>query len=220
MLPKDHDPDEAWGLCQAYAGQVSLLDTCLGALLEFLQGAPAGNQTLLVLTSARGFPLGEHQRIGPCDEALYSELVHVPLLLRFPDQLAAGARSQALVEPADLWATLLDWWGVADHAASATAGSLLPIVRQETDALRDRLCIAGQGAQRAIRTPAWYLRAADEPELFAKPDDRWEVNNVAVRCQEVVQCLLDVLAQYERAIQRGRVSDLPPLGDVLTQGLE
>ena len=70
MLPQDHDPDEVWGLCQAYAGQVSLLDTCLGALLEFLQGAAAGSETLLVLTSPRGFSLGEQRRIGPCDEAL------------------------------------------------------------------------------------------------------------------------------------------------------
>jgi hypothetical protein len=220
MLPQDHDPDEVWGLCQAYAGQVSLLDTCLGALLEFLQGAAAGSETLLVLTSPRGFSLGEQRRIGPCDEALYSELVHVPLVLRFPDRFAATARSQALVEPADLWATLLDWWGVAGHSDSPTAGSLLPIVRQQSDTLHDRLCIAGQGTQRAIRTPAWYLRAAGQPELFAKPDDRWEVNNVAVRCQEIVECLLDALAQYERTVQRGRASDLPLLGDVLIRGLE
>jgi len=220
MLPKDYDPDEVWGFCQAYAGQVSLLDTCIAALLEFLRSGPAGSETLLVLTSARGFPLGEHQRIGPCDEALYSELGHLPLLLRFPDRSAATFRSQALVEPADLWATLLDWWAIAGHASSPTAGSLLPIVRQEVQTLRDRLCIAGQGIQRAIRTPAWYLRTADEPELYAKPDDRWDVNNVAIRCQEVVGCLLDALVQYEQTVQRGRVSDLPPLNEVLLRGLE
>ena len=62
--------------------------------------------------------MGEHRRLGPCDEALHGEFVHVPLFF-FPDGLAAerpagsmypwsAARSQALVEPADLWATLLD----------------------------------------------------------------------------------------------------------------
>ncbi len=222
MLPADHDPDELLGIVQSYAGQVTLLDTCLGAMLEFLEGLPAGRfakKTLLALCSARGFPLGEHRRVGPCDDALFGELVHVPWMMYFPDAAGAAARHRALVEPADLWATLLDWWGVDAAPPSPTAGSVMPIVRQEAEMLRDRLCITGSGAERAIRTPAWYLRASDEPELFAKPDDRWEVNNVASRCREVVECLQDALVQYERTLSAGRVSDLPPLGDLLLNGL-
>jgi arylsulfatase A-like enzyme len=225
LLPKNFDPDEVLGVSQAYSGQVALLDTCIAALMEFLRTAPAGQETLLVLTGTRGFPLGEHGRIGPCadsrdGEALYSELVHAPLLLRLPDLAAASVRSPALVEPSDLWATLLDWWGLGQLTASPTGGSLLPIVRGEKQLLRDRLCVAGEGAQRAICTPAWYLRRAVEPELFVKPDDRWDVNNVAVRCQEVVECLLVAIDQFEQAVRSGSVADLPPLNEVLLLGLE
>jgi arylsulfatase A-like enzyme len=168
--------------------------------------------------------MGEHLRLGPCDEALHGELVHVPLVLRFPDGTAAGrlgaaARSQALVEPADLWATFLDRWRIA-APPSPTGVSLLPLVREEPVATRDRLVVAGPGQERAIRTPAWYLRKAEPPELYAKPDDLWDVNNVAVRCQEVVDCLLDAADQFEQAIYSGSVADLPPLGDVLVDGLE
>jgi arylsulfatase A-like enzyme len=220
MLSQDYDPDELLGISQAYAGQVSLLDTCLGALVEFLRTSPAGKETLLAITSARGFPLGEHGRVGPCDEALYSELAHVPLMLRFPDLHGATARSQALVEPSDLWATLLDWWGIAQRPPSPTGASLLPIINGQHESPRDRLCIVGQDAQRAIRTPAWHLRSALEGELFAKPDDRWDVNNVAIRCREVVECLTDALDQYQQTIQSGFAADLPPLSDVLVSGLE
>lgn len=220
MLQEDHDPDELLGFVQSYAGQVSLLDVCVGAVLEFLQGDPAGRETLLVLTSARGFPLGEHRRVGPCDEALHGELVHVPLMMRFADGPAA-ARSQALVEPGDLWATLLDWWGVCEAPPSPSAASLMPVVRhQGAEAHRDRLCIAGRDTERAIRTPAWYLRTATPPELFAKPDDRWEVNDISDRCQEVVECLQDVLAQYEQTMHSGQIADLSPLSEVLLTGLE
>lgn len=220
-LPEDPDPDDLLPVAQAYAGQVSLLDTCLGALLELLEG-PAAAETLLVLTSSRGFPLGEHRRVGPGDEDLYGELVQVPLMLRFPDRLGATARSQALVEPADLWATLLDCYGAAADVdlPIPSAATLMPIVRQQTDAIRDRLCLSGNRHHRAIRTPAWYLRTAAQPELFTKPDDRWEVNNVAVRCPEVVQCLLDVLDQYEQTLCSGPVSALPPLSEVLLTGLQ
>jgi arylsulfatase A-like enzyme len=236
MLPADYDPDELLGITQAYSGQVTLLDTCLGAFLEFLDGLPDRDETLLTLTSSRGFPLGEHGRVGPCDEALFSELVHVPWMMRFPDAAHAAMRSQALVEPSDLWATLLDWWNIgaslkgdSPHFAdtkngtvpiSPTGGSVLPLIRQEAVALRDRLCIAGDNGQRAIRSPAWYLRAGDEPALFAKPDDRWDVNNVSSRCREVVECLQDALSQFELTLPAGRVSDLPPLNDVLVHGLD
>jgi arylsulfatase A-like enzyme len=220
LLPPDPDPDELLGIAQAYAGQVTLLDTCLGALLEYLRSSSLGQETLLVLTSPRGFPLGEHGRIGPCDEALYGEIVHVPLLMRFPDGLGASVRSPALVEPADLWATLLDWLGIADVPAAPTAASLLPLVRGDMETVRDRLCLLGRGTQRAIRTPAWYLRAGGTPELFVKPDDRREVNDVAVRCPEVVECLLASAAEYEQTVQHGHVADLPPLADVLLNGME
>ncbi len=224
MLQAGFDPDELLVYTQAYAGQIALLDTCLGGFLEVLDERPAAHKTLLALTAARGFPMGEHLRLGPCDEALHGELVHVPLILRLPggsaaDRLGATARSQALVEPADLWATLLDFWRVAGAPTSPTGVSLMPLVREEPVASRDRLVVAGPGRERAIRTPAWYLRKTESPELYAKPDDLWEVNNVAVRCQEVVDCLLDAADQFEQAIYSGNVADLPPLSDVLVEGL-
>ena len=144
-----------------------------------------------MLCSARGFPLGEHGRVGPCDGALFGELVQVPWMMRFPDAAGAAVRSPALVEPADLWATLLDWWGAAGR---------LPLRRawrrgEGRVAHGEPVCCrlaAGQLAPRSAIGFAWRATAAgrsapppgssapaEQPELFAKPDDRWEVNNVA-----------------------------------------
>jgi arylsulfatase A-like enzyme len=220
ILPEDHDPDEVLAAVQSYAGQVTLLDTCLGALVEHLDESPAGRETLLVVAAARGFPLGEHRRLGPCDAALYGELVHVPLLVRMPGGVGAAGRSQALIEPADLWATLLDAWGIDPRSDSHTGTSLLPIIREEAVTLRDRVCLLGDGVEQAIRTPAWHLRCGAGPELFAKPDDRWEANDVARRCPEVVECLEVALEQYRAALRSGTTADLPPLGEVLLSGLE
>ncbi len=223
VLPPDHDPDVLLGAIQSYAGQVTLLDLCCGALLECLESTPAGRETLLALVSLRGFPLGEHGRVGPCDEPLFSELVHVPWMMRFPDGLGAARRSQRLIEPADLWASLLDCWQLPPPP-SATACSLLPSLRQESCGERDRLCVRGPGGQRAIRTPAWYLRVAEEPELFVKPDDRWEVNNVTMRCREVSEHLLEALSQCQQAWGQpnpaGGCIRIPPLSNVLLHGLE
>ncbi len=224
-LEAEFDPDELLAYCHAYAGQVAVLDTCVGALLEFLHESPLGAETLLVLMGARGFPLGEHGRVGPCDEPLHGEVVHVPLMMRLPDGQGATARTAALVEPSDLWSTLLAWWRVAPPEAP-TARDLLPLVREEVDALRDRLLLIDEGFQQAIRTPAWYLRASgsiedgSEIKLYVKPDDRWEVNNVADRCHDVVDKLRRAFETAGQALQAGRATDLAPLDELLLAGLE
>jgi arylsulfatase A-like enzyme len=220
LLERDYDPDRLLGITQAYAGQVSLLDECVGALLEFLGSSPAGRESLLVLASARGFPLGEHRRVGPFDASLYGESAHVPLWVRFPDGLGEAVRSQALVGPADLPRTILDWWHVADPPRAPGAASLLPLVREDVESVRDRVCLVSNGTERAIRTPAWYLRDADAPELFAKPDDRWEVNDVADRCDDVVGLLREAFSDYERRLRGDELASLPDLPPILLAGLD
>ena len=96
----------------------------------------------------------------------------------------------------------------------------MPVVRGEVDSIHDRLCIAGSGGQQAIRTPAWYLRDGAEPELFAKPDDRWEVNDVSDRCEEVVDSLRSALVEYEESVRSGHLTELPPLEGILLRGFD
>ncbi|MHB1035767.1 MAG: sulfatase family protein [Pirellulales bacterium] len=229
FLPEDHDPDELLGIAQAYAGQVSLVDLCVGGLLDWLTESPLASDTLLVLVSPRGFPLGEHGRVGPCDEALYGELVHVPFLLRFPDGMAAACRSQALVEPADLGSTLLDWLGLSASPFSGWGKSLLPIARDECETVRDHLCIAGGPHEVAIRTPAWFLRDAgwrlpdhggQPPELFLKPDDRFEVNEVSDRCPGVADGLIQAIHGFVHAARANHPARIAPLDESLVTGLE
>ncbi len=132
MLAADYDPDELLGISHAYAGQVALVDRCLGVLVDHLDESGLAATTQLTLLSARGYPLGEHLRVGRCDNALYNETVQIPWLMRFPDEMGRMARSQALVLPSDLPGTLLDWLEL-DRSSLATgcATSLLPIIRGE-----------------------------------------------------------------------------------------
>ncbi len=214
MLAPDYDPDELLGISHAYAGQISLLDLCLGALTDQLAESGLAATTQLTLLSARGFPLGEHLRVGRCDRALYNETVQIPWLMRFPDDLGRMARSQELVLPSDLPGTLLDWLELDRRPlADGRATSLLPIIRGEKLALRDHVCMASEN-ERAIRTHAWFLRQPDDgpAELFAKPADRWEVNEAAKLCDDVAVGLQQALSAHEQA---GPDVTLPPLADDL-----
>jgi arylsulfatase A-like enzyme len=210
-LPPDFDPDELLGITHAYAGQLALVDSCLGAFLEGFAASPYADSTLLTFLSARGFPLGEHLRVGPCDDVLFNELTQLVWMMRFPDGLGKLVRSQALVAHADLPATLMDWLGAENPGVGAS--SLLPLVRGDVEHHRDRLWLVSRDEQ-AIRTPAWLLRRDQmgSCELYAKPSDRWEVSEVSKLCPHIVEALQAALAAMERG--RGEAT-LAPLDESL-----
>jgi len=217
LLPGNFDPDELLGILHAYAGQVALVDACLGSLLDTLDDSPLADQTLLAVTSPRGYPLGEHRRIGGDD--LYGELLHVPLLLRLPGGRGGPARSQRLVQPCDLYATLAEWLELPTDDAPGIGQSLLPVADGEPVPLR-QMAVATASGQRAIRTPAWLLRETQASgqtrrELFAKPDDRWEVNEISSRCGDIAEQLAAAADQFQQAAASGTFASLPPLAEIL-----
>lgn len=227
-LPRDFDPDEVLPITQAYAGQVTLLDQCVGGLLEWL-GGRLGSETLLVVLSARGLPLGEHRQVGPGLDTLHAEVTHVPLVVRLPGAAEAAGRTSAIIHPADVAATLLDFFGVPD-VPLASARSLLALSRGEADSFRDRHLIVADGPRaapaddpsapapgpRALVTPAWYYYSADRPELYVLPDDFWQANDVADRCSEIVALLDEALRQCEAGLAAGQ-TELPPLDPLLLE---
>lgn len=214
------DPDEVLGYLHAYAGQVALLDDCLGAFLETAQATAGWERTLLAMTSPRGYPLGEHQWVGGSDEVAYGEQVHVPCLLRLPQDRGAALRCHELVQPPDLCASLCDAFALAADDGPRWGQSLLPLAGCAPPAWRDRAATRAPAAQ-ALRTPAWLLvrRHDGRRELFAKPDDRWEANEVASRCQEAVEQLDAALDEFQRAAQSSQPAQLSPLSPLLLDGL-
>jgi arylsulfatase A-like enzyme len=226
LLCENDDPDLLWGVCQAYGAQITLFDECLGALLELLEEEQLLADTLLVVVGARGLPLGRNDRLGDVDLTLFTELLQTPWLLRFPDGLGAAARNASLVQSCDLAATLLDAAGLTPRHGFGQ--SLLPLVRDEVFSLRDRIAFAGLSGERGLRTPAWYLRmpAADDgsveqppAQLYAKPDDRWDVNDVAGRCPDVVRSLEAASDELRNNLASGEPRSLPPLDDALVNDL-
>ena len=224
LLDAEYDPDELLGITQAYAAQVMVLDECLGVLMQAIEQHPQHNNLLTIVTSPRGFPLGEHLTVGDCETRLYGELLHVPLFLWRGDGQGALLRSHDLVQPPDVAATLQDWFRGQMTDDRTFAQSLLPLTKISDGhslpvSARDRI-VSIAGGDAAIRTPAWFLRLGDDTELYRKPDDRWELNEVASRCPEIIQQLSDVLRETKNALGNLKFAALPPLPDELIEGIE
>jgi arylsulfatase A-like enzyme len=185
-LSPDYDPDDLWGWLRAYAAQIVVLDHCCAAFLDAFEQSRAANSTLLVWTAPRGFPLGEHLRLGACDNALYGELLHVPWILRDPGGRGAAQRHPGLVQPVDLCPTLLAWWN--GPAPLGWRGfDLWPTLEDERDVPRTYAVASNEG-EWALGSRNWFARRSREGhiELFVKPDDRLEANDVSTRCPEAL----------------------------------
>jgi arylsulfatase A-like enzyme len=198
-LAESDDPDAAFTASCGYAAQVMVLDECIDMLQRCLSEGSSDERWLIVLLGCRGFTLGEHGQVGVGQGKTYSEVLQVPMLFRFPDGTGALARSQELVSHLDLVPSLLDWANSTPNEADVKFDglSLLPLARSEAVRRRESLLATNESGELAIRTPEWCLHRgpvgnnAEEAsiELFVRPDDRWEANNVASLCQDVVERL-------------------------------
>jgi len=92
-----------------YDGEVREADRLVGELLQALEDAGLGEQTIVVVTSDHGQHLGEHDKVGH-GFSLWEDGLRVPLLIRDPREPSAR-RVATRVGLVDLVPTLLELLG-------------------------------------------------------------------------------------------------------------
>jgi arylsulfatase A-like enzyme len=216
------DEAELLRLRRTYAGTVTLVDRWLGELFEALRRLGRMDDTLVVFTSDQGEPLGEHGLVRRFRPWLYEELIHTPLIIRMPGAQFGGGRHKALVQTVDLLPTILGALGLPP-SEQAHGHDLLPLIRGEKTKVRDYACLGMDVEEFAIRTHLWHLIVPIEtdpddpprpPELYRKPEDRWDQNNVIEQYPEVADHLELTLRRFADAIGRDTLDPLPPLREV------
>jgi uncharacterized sulfatase len=107
LLPMEtpFEPLEAQTLSQMYDAETAYQDYLLGQLLEELDQPFHRENTLVLIAADHGEMLGEHQLMGH-GLGVYEELIHVPLMVRFPGQ-ETGQRQPAPVSTTQVFHTLL-----------------------------------------------------------------------------------------------------------------
>lgn len=222
-LDPDTDPDELFPVTMAYAAQIRLLDECLGLFLDSLESKEAWRSADFVLTSIRGYPIGEHGSIGAANERLFGESLRIPLIVRSQAQTQA-TRHLHMIQPSALHSLFIP---KADATPSKleenqdTAKSIDPLSLGLLERPRMDIAVSATQEQSAIRTPAWFLTRNSniaDTRLYAKPDDLWEVSDVLDRCPEVANELTDLLDRIQKElIERNDWSRIPTPASHLIQ---
>ena len=222
------NPDLVMGVRQVFAGQLTLLDFWLGRLLESVQSTAAnGKHWGVLVMGVRGLPLGLHGTVGclpACTDAAgknqwlglpYGERVHVPAVFVDPVGWMACQRYGGLVVPADLGATLQDLIAAPCDALSRRGRSLTALLESSDVPARDRVVVMAQDGA-ALITPGWHLllerpEAAQPARLFAKPDDFFELSDVANRCPGITEEMQAALeSAWQGDLERAWQTPLSP----------
>ena len=105
-----------------YAAEISAVDDGVGRVLETLARLKLDEKTLVVFTADQGLAGGQQGFWGMGDHTrpltAFDWTMHIPLIFRRPQSVAAGKRSDLLVSNYDFLPTVLSALGVAKSEAS------------------------------------------------------------------------------------------------------
>ncbi|MBI3836821.1 MAG: sulfatase [Planctomycetia bacterium] len=205
---------EKQGIAAAYYTSVEFMDKNVGLVLEALDRSGQARDTIVIYLGDHGYLLGQHGRFEK--HTSYEEAIRVPLVMRFPNRIAAGRGTQAFVELVDLVPTIYE---LCDYQVTAglQGRSLLPLLRGTTTRHREHVIVEyAPNEEVMIRDQYWkliYARGAerrtdgyDTPgplvrnkfRLYDLVEDPGEMNNVAQdpAHAEVVKRMRDLLVEH------------------------
>jgi len=205
--------DELRYVNDLYDGELAEADRVFGELLDGLRERGLLDTSIVIFTSDHGESLGEHGWVG--HSTVWEEILHVPLLVRFPGGRHAGDVG-APVQLVDLFPTLCAALGIAPPAG-LQGRDLTPLVTGERAGETERMRLARVGAKKnqvALRfDDRWKLVFSEAKKegigglhLYDLTSDRAESRNLA-RTAEGRERSADMLARYRRFREATRADD-------------
>lgn len=144
-----------------YAGELTMVDRWIGFFCDKLEQLGLMEETMIILTTDHGHMFGEHDIMGKpssgiSDSNMYEEVSHIPMLIYHPGLEQPGRRVDELVQPVDLYPTVLEAFGI--EAPKVHGKSLMPLICNEKDqSIREVACYGRFGESLNITDGEWTL---------------------------------------------------------------
>jgi arylsulfatase A-like enzyme len=177
------NPEQKEQVRQLYRAEVRSVDGAVGEVLDTLDKAGLRKNTLVIVVADHGEEFWEHGGVEH-GHTVYEELVHVPLLMRWPGHLPAGERVAPVTRMVDVAPTVLDLLGI-EAQAGLDGKTLLPLVRgteqQPRVALSENLLFAEErvglrtATQKYIR---WDTGKEEVYDLAQDPHERCDLAGI------------------------------------------
>lgn len=191
------DKNDREHIISTYDAEIMSVDNAFGLLVDFLKENNLFDNTLIIFTSDHGEEFNEHATMGWHGHSLYDELLHVPLIIKFPNSKYKGRVINEMVRSIDILPTLLDWVGF-DKLDYFEGVSLMPLIEgkefaEELFTVSQRYATEGfDGKERAgemissIRIEKWKWY---DKKLFDLESDPLESKDVSRKYPKVTKFL-------------------------------
>ena len=181
-----------------YAGEAAYTDHCLGRLFDGMRQMGYFDDSLVVILSDHGHPLGDHGKFLKGGDRLYSELLKVPFVMRLPGGEHGGRRTATLGRFPDLLPTMLDLAGLGAACAAMAGRSLKPVIEGQ-DVTLYPATVSGffPTTMRCIRTRrhSLFLGAeGDTDELYDLDADPRERTNIIGQAGDVAAEMVKLIS--------------------------
>ncbi len=187
-----------------YDGAIAYMDACIQTIFNTLEAKGIMDETIIVINGDHGETLYEHE----CwfdHHGIYDNVLHVPLIVRYPGKVPAGKRIKGFNQHKDLVPTLIELANIKVKD-KFDGRSLMKLVGDEEASFESEFYITECTWMRkhGWRTPQWKLIVALEPDFHFKPEvelynlieDPQENNNLAQKYPDVVELLRKRMDAY------------------------
>jgi arylsulfatase A-like enzyme len=182
-----------------YDGEIRFEDRCVHQLLNSLEEHDLLDETLIMIVSDHGEEFLDHggQYHG---QTLYEEVIHVPLIVRYPGVFDGGRIVSELVSLTDLFPTIAELLDVdvSEHVQGVPLQGVL-------SGQVERAGVIAENRRRyiAFRSPEWKVifdRKTGEGRLFSLLEDPGERSDVAEQNRDIYELYLERI--HEAAVGR------------------
>jgi arylsulfatase A-like enzyme len=184
-----------------YYGCISSIDANIGRVLAKLEEQGELENTVVIFSADHGLAVGSHGLFGK--QSVYEHSMGAPMMFMGPG--IEKGRSEAFAYLYDLFPTACDFAGV-DAPTGLDGKSLAPVIRSESEAVRDTVFLAYRDVQRAVRRGDWKLiryPKVDVTQLFHLSKDPDELTNLAenpeyaAKVEEMMALLTEQQAEFD-----------------------
>lgn len=214
---RDHTftPQEIDNIMSLYDGEIRYTDEeLIKPLITLLKELGIYDNTLLIITSDHGEEFYDHKG-WLHSSTLYNELIHVPLVMKFPNSEFKGTKVKAKSRLIDIMPTVLETASVKYNKKHLDGKSLMDLI--EGRELEDRTFISDLAYKNVYdTTPAMIAtnennlkiilskskESVKDIEIYDLQRDPKEKTNIIGKQRKLGQKLIDILNEYYREKQK------------------
>jgi len=186
------DEDDKGHIINTYDAEIRSMDDGFSFLVNFLREHNLYEKTLIIFTSDHGEEFGEHGMMGWHGTTLFDEVLHIPLIIKFPNSAFSTSVVNQQVRSIDILPTLLDALDI--HSEGIFEGtSLINSINGKKEKLYAVSEIGGFG--KSIRTEAWKYYRIRSSEMF------FNLNSDPLEQTDLLSANLDTKEQLKNVLE-------------------